>query len=471
MAKISPVAAKYIVHSTITIDGVVDKPDVIGAIFGQTEGLLGADLELRELQRSGRIGRIEVNMNTTSGKTNGEIVIPSSLDKTETAIVAAALEIIQRIGPCNAKIEVHKIEDVRTSKRQFVIDRAKELLRELTDTTLPDSQELADEVSQSVRMMEVKEYGPERIAAGPAIDESEEIIIVEGRADVLCLLKHGFKNVIALNGTSVPQVVKELTQKKTCTVFVDGDRGGDLIIRELFAVADLDFVCKAPDGKEVEELTKKEIHKALRGRITAEQAKMDLGIADDGTLKEDITASRQSKTIRSQTPSAGMFTSTNNQSVRRQESSHRLDAPLPRMEYNRPQAVSPAPRPMTAPMGTGASSPQQPVAMSAARSTAEKKATVDEKKIFKQTMEDLFGTRGACLFDAKLTVLGKVPLSELSTTIKSLNGGIYALALDGAVDVDLLRLAEKLNITYLIGSSSKVKEASKVQVLTDDKLM
>ncbi len=468
MAKISPVAAKYIVHSTITIDGVVDKPDVIGAIFGQTEGLLGADLELRELQRSGRIGRIEVNMNTTAGKTNGEIIIPSSLDKTETAIVAAALEIIQRIGPCNAKIEVHKIEDVRTSKRQFVIERAKELLRELTDTTLPDSQELADEVSQSVRMMEVKEYGPERIAAGPAIDESEEIIIVEGRADVLCLLKHGFKNVIALNGTSVPQIVRELTQKKTCTVFVDGDRGGDLIIRELFAVADLDFVCKAPDGKEVEELTKKEIHKALRGRITAEQAKMDLGIQDDGTLKEDITASRQSKTIRSQTPSAGMFTSTNTQSARRQESSHRLDSPLPRMEYNRPQAGSPAPRPAS--FAAPVSQQQPPAAMSAPRGTGEKKATVDEKKIFKQTMEDLFGTRGACLFDAKLTILGKVPLSELSTTIKSLNGGIYALALDGAVDLDLLRLAEKLNITYLIGSSSKVKEASKVQVLTDDKL-
>ena len=57
MGKISPVSAKYIVHSSINIDGVVDRPDVIGAIFGQTEGLLGADLELRELQRSGRIGR------------------------------------------------------------------------------------------------------------------------------------------------------------------------------------------------------------------------------------------------------------------------------------------------------------------------------------------------------------------------------------------------------------------------------
>ena len=194
MGKISPVSAKYIIHSTIDIEGIVDRPDVIGAIFGQTEGLLGSDLELRELQRSGRIGRIEVNVDTKTGKTKGTIIIPSSLDKAETSIVGAALEIIQRIGPCNAKIKVEKIEDVRITKRNFVIDRAKQLLKELMDSVLPDSQELADEVSYSVRVMEIQEYGRERLPAGPAIDESDEIVVVEGRADVLNLLKHGIFN-------------------------------------------------------------------------------------------------------------------------------------------------------------------------------------------------------------------------------------------------------------------------------------
>ena len=131
MGKISPVSSKYIINATIEIEGVVDKPDVIGAIFGQTEGLLGEDLELRELQRSGRIGRIEVNIDTRGGKSRGTIIIPSSLDKSETAIVGAALEIIQRIGPCNAKVRVQNIEDVRISKRSFVVERAKELLRVL----------------------------------------------------------------------------------------------------------------------------------------------------------------------------------------------------------------------------------------------------------------------------------------------------------------------------------------------------
>ena len=430
MAKISPVAAKYIIHSKINIEGIVDRPDVIGAIFGQTEGLLGNDLELRELQRSGRIGRIEVNVNTSSGKTNGEIIIPSSLDKTETAIVAAALEVIQRIGPCNAKIEVNKIEDIRISKRQFVIDRAKELLRDLTEKTLPDSQELADEVSQSVRMTEVIDFGREKLAAGPGIYESDEIIIVEGRADVLNLLKHGFKNAIAMNGTSCPESIKELTKKKTTTVFVDGDRGGNLIIRELVSVADIDFVCKAPDGKEVEEITKKELHKSLRGKITSEQAKLDLGIDDTGALKEPDKAPKNSYQSR----------------------------PIQKNQPYRQQNASPArnhPR----------SNEQRP-----AMNVKKKTLSAEERKKFKETLEDLFGTRGACIFDEKLNILGKVPLSELISTIKSLKSGVYAVVMDGTVDIDLVITAEKLEIIHLIGTSSKVKETQKVNVLTDDKL-
>jgi len=275
MGKISPVSAKYIVHAQIQIDGVVERPDVIGAVFGQTEGLLGSELELRELQRSGRIGRIEVKSETRTGKTYGTIIIPSSLDKAETAIMAAALETIQRIGPCESKVKVEKIEDVRISKRNFVIDRAKSLLKELTDSVLPDSQEITDEVAYSVRMMEIKEYGKDRLAAGPNIDDSDEIIVVEGRADVLNLLKHGIKNVIALNGTSVPNTIVDLCKRKVVTLFVDGDRGGSLIVKEMSNVTEVDHVCKAPDGKEVEEITKKEIHKALRNRITLEQFKLE----------------------------------------------------------------------------------------------------------------------------------------------------------------------------------------------------
>ena len=170
MGKISIVSAKYIIHAIIEIKGAVDKPDVIGAIFGQTEGLLGSDLELRELQRSGRIGRIEVKLETKGGITRGAIIIPSSLDKAESSIVGAALEIIERIGPCESKIRVERIEDVRISKRDFVLNRAKQLLKHLTEEVLPDSQELAEEVAESVRVLEIQEFGRERLPAGPAIN-------------------------------------------------------------------------------------------------------------------------------------------------------------------------------------------------------------------------------------------------------------------------------------------------------------
>ncbi len=277
MGKISPVYAKYIIHLQMDADGVVDKPDVIGAIFGQTEGLLGQELDLRDLQKTGRIGRIEVELETKGGKTTGHIIVPSSMDMAETAIIAAALETIERVGPCNAKMRVIDIEDVRETKRQYIINRARELLKRIVER-MPEASELLEKLKESIRMMELIEYGPEKLPAGPGIDESDEIIIVEGRADVLNLLKHGIRNVIAINGTSIPKTIIELSKKKTSIAFVDGDRGGLLILKELLQVADIDFVARAPQGKEVEELTNKEIYKALRAKVPVDQFLQEIGM-------------------------------------------------------------------------------------------------------------------------------------------------------------------------------------------------
>ena len=424
MAKIAQVSAKYIITAEINIEGVVDRPDVIGAIFGQTEGLLGSDLELRELQRSGRIGRIEVNVNTKTGKTQGEIIIPSSLDKAETAIVGAALEVIQRIGPCNAHIKVQRIEDVRISKRQLVVDRAKELLRHFMEGSMTDSQELADEVINSVRVMEITEWGRERLPAGPAIDESDEITLVEGRADVLTLLKHGFKNAIAINGTSIPPSVADLCRQKVVTVFVDGDRGGDLIIKELMDVTEIDFVTKAPDGKEVEELTKKEIHKALRSKVAAEQYKLDVKGAPQ-----------------------------------------RNDRPKPNNNNRGPQQRNDNRAP------NKQSNNRAPPAKVAAKKTTKKKSlSENEKKKFQEMLEDLIGSRGAYILDEKLNILGKVPVSELISTVKSLRTGMHAVIFDGSVEKDLIDACEQNNINYLVGMGAKTKSANTVTVLTSDDL-
>lgn len=259
---------KYMVHANITAEGFVEKSDVVGAIFGQTEGLLGDELDLRDLQKSSRIGRIEVNIESKGGKSRGEILVPSGLDKAETAILAASLETIDRVGPCIAHVEITKLEDIRATKRRRITERAKLLMREIIETSI-DSETMVSEVKQAVRMEEITSY--KGLPAGPNIDSSDAILIVEGRADVLNLLKYGIKNTIAVEGTNISPIIPKLSKRKTVTAFFDGDRGGDLILKELLQVADVDYIAISPEGRSVEDMTYKEISKALHNKTSVEQ--------------------------------------------------------------------------------------------------------------------------------------------------------------------------------------------------------
>ena len=263
MAKISPVSIKYMIHANFRVEGALEKPDIIGAIFGQTEGLLGADLEMRELQKEGKIGRIEVEIEKKDKITTGTIKVPTALDQSETTLIAAAVETIEKIGPCDAQVEVERIEDVRGSKREYIIERAKKLMSEISGKT--DSREISKEIKDSARISGVKEYGEEKLPHGDLSEQ--EIIVVEGRADVLNLMRAGVKNVIAMNGTKLPESIKKLSEEKDITLFVDGDRGGELIIKNVMDNARVKYIAVAPDGKEVEELTGKEILMNLRKKI------------------------------------------------------------------------------------------------------------------------------------------------------------------------------------------------------------
>ncbi len=262
---------KYLIHAQINANGIVEKPDVVGAVFGQTEGLLSNDLDLRELQRTGRIGRIQVMIHSNGGRAKGEIVIPSSLDRVETAILAASLETINRVGPCEAEIHTIKVEDVRAVKREQVVNRAKEIYKNMIESASPASMRMIEEVREAMRVHEISEYGEDKLPAGPSIHTSDAIIVVEGRSDVLNLLKYGIKNTVAVEGVSVPQSIGELSKKRTTTAFVDGDRGGELILKELLQIGDVDYITRAPKGKEVEDLEKDEVLVALRDKVPTAQ--------------------------------------------------------------------------------------------------------------------------------------------------------------------------------------------------------
>jgi DNA primase len=285
MGKAPADTIKYNIYADITIDGVVEKPDVVGALFGQSEGLLGEELELRDLQKTGRIGRIEVDIKTKSGKSTGTVIVPSSLDMVETSIIAATIETVDRVGPCNAHIRVTNVVDARTSKRKLMAERAKDILKRLMHEEIPESMELVEEVRKSVQLSEISTY--KGLSAGPSVEESDSVILVEGRADVLNLLKCGIKNAVAIGGTNIPRTISDLSRSKTAIAFVDGDRGGDIILKELAQVADIDFIARAPPGKEVEDLSKKEIIMALRKKVPTDQARNG-GQSRKGEFKDEF---------------------------------------------------------------------------------------------------------------------------------------------------------------------------------------
>ncbi|HIQ39210.1 MAG TPA: DNA primase [Methanothermococcus okinawensis] len=288
---------KYIIYAELVADGYVEKNDIIGAIFGQTEGLLGGDLDLRDLQKSGRIGRIDVEViNNNDGKSYAKITLPSSLDRVETAIIAATLETIDRVGPCSAKVEVKDIKDIRLEKRQYITNRAKELLETLMDS-MTDIHDISEEIREYIRTREIVEYGEEKLPAGPNIDSSDSIIVVEGRADVLNLLRCGIKNVIAVGGISIPKTIVELSKKKITTIFIDGDRGGELILRESLQRCDIDYIARAPKGKEVEELSKKEVLKYLKLKVPVEQYLQQLNRNNNNMYKDVVDVSKEEGSI------------------------------------------------------------------------------------------------------------------------------------------------------------------------------
>ena len=279
--------AKYMIHASIKADGTIQRKDVVGAIFGQTEGLLGEELQLRKLQRTGRIGHVDVNLNSNKGKVSGEILLPSSLDQVSTAVVGAALETIERIGPCKATIKVARIENIHSVKRDTVIDRAKDLLLNIVNEGSNDSKSILDEVRSVLTLG--TETNISGMTCGPNAADSEALIIVEGRNDVRNLLKFGIKNAIATMGANVKDELVELAKgKSNVTVFVDGDRGGKLLLMELSGALgkSLTHVAVAPESREVEHLEGKVVTKCLNQKETATKAvgriKAQLKADDDG---------------------------------------------------------------------------------------------------------------------------------------------------------------------------------------------
>jgi DNA primase len=410
---IDPATTKYLIKAHIKADGIIEKSDVVGAIFGQTEGLLGEELDLRELQRSARVGRIEVELESKNGKSEGVITLPTSLDKVETVILAAAFESIDRVGPCKATITSEHVEDVRVVRRNRVIERAKELLNKVMEEGKVEGESIADTVRQAVQVEEITNFGPERCPAGPNIDKSDAIILVEGRRDVLNLLRYGIKNVIAVGGTNVPRTVINLTKERISTAFVDGDRGGELILRELLQTADIDFVARAPQTREVEEIPQKLIMKALKNKIPAEQYAEMYDIKVDKKKLSDEEFEKPTK------------------KERQEEKSKSIEAKKEKEDKEKPRVVT------------------------------------DEQKNYGKILNEIAGSLKAVLFDKDDNEIKKIPVRELTDSLKK-SENIASVVFDGIITQRLLDIANSKNIKEIVGIKigNVVKMPTSVKVMT-----
>lgn len=439
---IDPNTTKYLIKAKIAAEGIVEKPDVVGAIFGQTEGLLGEELDLRDLQKGGRIGRIEVEINSSKGRSEGTVEIPSSLDQVETAILASALETIDRVGPCKAKLDVLDIEDVRVIKRSQIVDRAKTLLQKMLEESKDVSINLADAVKDSVQIQEILTYGSEKLPAGPNVDDSDAIIVVEGRNDVLNLLKAGIKNAIAVEGTNVPKTIQELSKQKTVTAFVDGDRGGELVLRELLQVSEVDFIARAPDGKEVEELTNKQIMKSLRHKVPADQF-VAMYSLENGGAKHEFPPQQPQPHQPSDDRRPESFD--RDRDSRRQRGGRLMGRRRPEgRPEGRPEEKERAP-PIQAP----------PVSQPPQQQQAEKKpALSDDQNMYKQIFGEISGKSIARIVSEANSVIAEMPVKDLAEALKGQAGnqGVKAVVFDGIVTQRLLDIAHEMGIGTLVAS-------------------
>ena len=445
---------KYVIYATIKADGVVEQPDVVGAIFGQTEGLLGSDMDLRELQKSGRIGRIDVGITSSRGKSTGEMKIPSSLDRVDTSILAAALETIDRIGPCIANVEIKTIEDVRTSKRQLVVDRAKEILQVMFDENTMESREIAETVKKAVRVEDIVTVGG--LPAGPSLGESDAIIVVEGRADVLKLLSCGIKNSIAVEGTSVPKFVADLTRRKTVTAFTDGDRGGVLIIKELLQVGEIDYIAQAPDGKSVEDLTQKEVFKSLRNKISVDQYRETMNHRTRGRSSERATTSRTSR----------------QRTVKPEKIEHTTGS---KSEDKTKKTLLPKRKTLTKRTETRKEShprdyrdvkvSQQEEPLQVETQAIERISTPNP---YRDRINELAGTLSAKLIGENSSDLETVAVRDIANTLKNANSDVEGVIFDGVITQRLLDIAAEKGLEFIAGVKlgNVVKQPTNIRVLT-----
>jgi DNA primase len=398
---------KYHVKLKFEVDGIVEKADIIGAIFGQTEGLLGPEMNLNELQKVSKVGRIEVNVDTKSNTTKGDALLPMSTDISTAALISAAIESIDKVGPFQGKFLLVGIDDIRAIKKKVIVDRAKKIIQEWATKTISEGEEMLRDVYDASKPGKLTSFGKAQLACGTGVFESPVIILVEGRADVINLLRAGFDNSIAIEGAKIDETITNLTSGKKVIAFLDGDRAADLILKELQGLVKIDKVLRAPTGKEVEECTPLEITEILKDIIEPTVEQYEVPIQHQKGVKK-------SKTYE-------------NNNLAYQEPSN----------FNNGEKLTDDPQ-----------------------------ITSAVKEVYPQINETL----EAMILDNSMQVLLKVPVSEIIKRLDSLEGARF-LVMDGIITQRLVDAAYRAGIEYVVGHRmAELKKSPEITVRTFDQI-
>jgi DNA primase len=399
---------------------LVEKADIIGAIFGQTEGLLGPEMNLNELQKVSKVGRIEVNVDTKGNMAKGDALIPMSTDISTAALIAAAIESIDKVGPFQAKFNLMGIDDIRAIKKKIIVDRAKKIVQDWATKTISEGEEMLKDVYGASKPGKLTSFGKAQLACGTGVFDSDWIILVEGRADVINLLRAGFDNAIAIEGARIDETVTKLTDGKRVVAFLDGDRAGDLILKELHGLVKIDKVLRAPPGREVEECTPIELAEILKDALTETAPAQQVHAHHDRERDRDRD--------------------------RRHSRRDRDRDREPREEYRAPPPPPPA--------------PAQP----------SKEVLAEDKPEILTAIRDVYPqineTLEAVVLDGSMNKLLKVPVSEVIKRLDSAEGG-KLLVIDGIVTQRLVDAADKAGIEYVVGHrTTDLKKPGDIRVRT-----
>ena len=398
---------KYHVKLTFEVDGIVEKADIIGAIFGQTEGLLGPEMNLNELQKMSKVGRIEVNVDTKSNTTKGDALLPMSTDISTAALISAAIESIDKVGPFQGKFLLVGIDDIRAIKKKVIVDRAKKIIQEWATKTISEGEEMLRDVYDASKPGKLTTFGKAQLACGTGVFDSPYIILVEGRADVINLLRAGFDNSIAIEGAKIDETITNLTSGKKVIAFLDGDRAADLILKELQGLVKIDKVLRAPDGKEVEECTPLEISEILKDVIEPTGEQYDVPARHQKSVKK----SKNYENNNTASEASSNFNNDDN-------------------AVDDPQIAS----------------------------------------VIKEVYPQINETLEALILDNSMQVLLKIPVSEIIKRLDSLEGARF-LVLDGIITQRLIDAAYRAGIEFVVGHRmAELKKSPEITVRTFDQI-